>query len=1058
METFGVSEATGDVMSPAVPPEIPGIPSAVGVGLPPGPVPGRPYALPADLLTEQYGPLFYADFGGSRRLYACSLALVDELCDETRFAKGLTDRLARFRPIAGNGLFTAYTGEQGWQEAHDVLIPGFSFSGLRSYQPAMLDINRQLIEQWDAAVGTRRVDVAGDLAKLAMDTVGLAGFGARFDSLQEDGLAEVPASFAAVLNEVLAGANADQAVFESERSKLFSFIEGLIAGHRAGEADLDDLLALMLQPGPDGTPRLDDLSIRNQIATFMVAGQDTTSTVMPTALYSIVKNPAVLHRAQVEVDAVFGPDDDHVPAFDEIGKLTYIRRIIDETLRLSPPVREFDRMALADTVIGGQYPVRRGEVVTVFTSSLHRQPEWGDNVETFDPDRVEGERPVNLFKPFGTGARSCIGRQFALHEATMAIATLVHRYRFLDVEHYQLRTHSDLLRKPQGFHLELVRRTPEQRRQAPAAAPVFALATALSRAAVPPGTKLLVLHGSNLGNCRALAQQLGDEAVDLGYETTVAALDSATDALPDQGAVVVVAASYNGMPTDDARAFVDWLDCAAAQLPPVPYAVLGVGDRNWAETYLAVPRRIDSRLAELGAKQLIPMTEADTSGDFAGVVEEFSAALWNALAGVFGTEVPAAGDAVAEEPLYDLRTIDGPVTAAIDARHQVQPATVLDNTALVDTGSPIGTDKRLIRIALPDGVDYQTGDHLTVLPDNSPELVEEVGEVLELNLDRQISVNPRRSTRRAIPIDREVTVRELLTHFVELRKPANRSQLLRLAAANPCPPERAALTALAEHPEERALSVTACMAEFPATQLSPAELLELFEPMAPRHYSIATSSRRRAREVELVVGVLEGPARSGDGVFRGVSSTYLAESGPGQKIRMRVDRARQAFRAGADPARNVILVSAGTGVAPFRGFIGDRLAALEAGEQFAAALCFFGVRHPDVDYLFRDEAQEAERLGVVRMRPAFSRRDGDEVRYVQDRIVADAAEVWDLLGDPEKNAHVYVCGDGAAMAPAVRDAFRKIYCDNTGADDDAARAWLADLVTADRYVEDVWAG
>ncbi|WP_343232065.1 cytochrome P450 [Mycolicibacterium sp. CBMA 361] len=247
--------------SPAVPPEIPGVPSAVGVELPPGPVPGRPYSLPLDLLTEQYGPLFYADFGGSRRLYACSLPLVDELCDETRFSKALTDRLARFRPVVGNGLFTAYPGEGGWQEAHDVLIPGFSFSGLRSYHPAMLDINRQLIEQWDAAVDTRAVDVAGDLAKLAMDTVGLAGFGARFDSYQHDGLADIPASFAATLDQVLRGANADQAVFETERGKLFSFITDLIAQHRAGEVDLDDLLALMLQPGPDGAPVLDDDSI-----------------------------------------------------------------------------------------------------------------------------------------------------------------------------------------------------------------------------------------------------------------------------------------------------------------------------------------------------------------------------------------------------------------------------------------------------------------------------------------------------------------------------------------------------------------------------------------------------------------------------------------------------------------------------------------------------------------------------------------------------------------------------------------------------------------------------
>lgn len=1046
MESFSV----------AVPPEIPGVPSAVGVELPPAPVPGRPYALPLDLLTGRYGPLFYSDAGGSRRLYACSLELVDELCDETRFAKALTARLARFRSVVGNGLFTAYTGEDGWQQAHDVLIPGFSFSGLHSYHPAMLDILGQLIGQWDGAVGDRAVDVAGDLAKLAMDTVGLAGFGARFDSYQHDGLADIPAAFAATLDQVLAGANQDQRVFETERAKLYGFIADLIARHRAGEVELDDLLALMLQPGPDGVPVLDDLSIRNQIATFMVAGQDTTSTVMPTALYSIVKNPAVLHRAQSEVDSIFGPDDDHVPVFEEIGKLTYIRRIIDETLRLSPPVREFDRMALADTVIGGRYPIRRGEAVTVLTSALHRQPQWGDNVEAFDPDRFERDRPTNLFKPFGTGARSCIGRQFALHEATMAIATLVHRYRFRDIEHYQLRTHSDLLRKPLGFHLELVRRTPDERRQVCAAA-APAPAASQARAAVPAGTKLMVLHGSNLGNCRALARQIGDEAVDLGYQTTVAALDSAAGALPDDGAVVIVAASYNGMPTDDARAFMSWLD-GATQAPPVPYAVLGVGDRNWAETYQAIPRHIDARLAELGATQLIPMVPADTSGDFAGAVEGFSATLWNALAGRFGGAAQVGDGMAVEEPLYDLRAVDGPVTAAIDARYQVQPATVLDNIALVDTGSPIGTDKRLIRIALPDGVDYRTGDHLTVLPDNSPELVEEVGAVLDVRLDRRIAINPRRSTRRAIPIDREVTVRELLTHFLELRKPATRSQLLTLAAANPCPPERAALTALAEHPETRALSIAGCLEEFPATELTRAELLELFEPMAPRHYSIATSSRRRPREVELVVGVLEGPARGGGGTFRGVASSYLAESVPGQQIRMRVDPARQAFRAGADPARTVILVGAGTGVAPFRGFIGDRLAALEAGEPFTSALCFVGVRHPDVDYLFRDEAQEGERLGVVRMRPAFSRLEGSEIRYVQDRIAADADQVWELLGNADNGTHVYVCGDGAAMAPAVRDAFRNIYRAKTGADEAAAKVWLEDLVAADRYVEDVWAG
>ncbi|MBA0046345.1 cytochrome P450 [Mycobacteroides sp. LB1] len=1049
---------SGEYTSPAHPPEIDGIPCADGRVLPSGPLPGRPYALPADLLVEEFGPLFYANFGVSRRLYACSLALVEELCDESRFIKGITDRLDRFRPLAGDGLFTAYPGEPNWQKAHDVLLPGFSYSGIRNYHPAMLDINRQLIANWDDSAGERLVDVAEDLGKLAMDTVGLAGFGERFDSYRHKGLAAIPSSFAVAMQQMMTPEGGEQDLFAAEQRKLHTFIDELIARHGESAAAHEDLLGLMLAPASAETPALELSSIHSQVLTFLIAGQDTTSTMMPTALYSLVKNPAVLHRAQAEVDGVFGPEDEHTPTFDEIGKLRYIRQIVDETLRLSPPVREFDRMATEDTLLAGRYPVQKGEVVTVLTTALHRQPQWGDNVEIFDPDRFSPDRssarPVNLFKPFGTGARSCIGRQFALHEATMAIATLVHRYRFIDSEHYQLRTHSDLLRKPVGFRIGLARRTSQDRRHELTAAPATTQETRQPAATAAPGSALAVFHGSNLGTCRALAHQLAEEAADLGYQTTVAPLDDAAAALPTEGVTLVVAASYNGQPTDDARQFLAWLDSAEADTcSGLRYAVLGVGDRNWAETYQAVPKRIDERLAAAGGTPILPRGEADTSGDFAGTVEAFSQALWTSLGGVSGPDISTAP---ADGPLYELRAIDGPVTAAIDARFEVIPMTVLENRELVSADNSLGQAKRLVRVALPEDLDYRTGDHLTVLADNLPELVDKAGELLGLILDRRISVNTRRSTRRAIALDREVSVRELLTHFLELRKPATRTQLLRLAAANPCPPERAALEALAEHPESRSLGIAGCLLEFPATKLSRAELLELFEPMTPRHYSIASSARQSPRVVELVVSVLDAPARSGFGDFQGVASNYLANAIPGQQIRARVDQARQAFRAGADPARNVILVSAGTGVAPFRGFVGDRVAAHSAGEPYAPALCFFGVRHPEVDYLFREEFETAEQAGVVHMRPAFSRAAENGIRYVQDRIAADADDVWDLLGDPAKQTHVYVCGDGGKMAPAVREAFLHIYRERTRANDSQARDWLINLVETDRYVEDVW--
>ncbi|MCB0927388.1 MAG: cytochrome P450 [Mycobacterium sp.] len=1043
--------------TPSLPPELDHVPSAVGPLPTAADLAGRPYALPIDILGERHGPIFYADFSGIRKLYVCSLELVDELCDENRFAKNLTPTLARVRPLAGDGLFTAYHGEPNWQKAHDVLLPGFSYAGLRKYHGAMLDINTALITRWDAAAGHRPVDVSDDLQKLAMDTVALAGFGARFDSFAHTGLAPIPQCFtSALIGAVTHGVTPE---FERNRDELHRFFDELIAGHRA-EGTTDDLLAVMLANDAAGRPVLEVDNVRNQIMTFLIAGQLTTSELMPTAVYNLVQHPGVLARVRAEVDGVFGPDDDYLPSYDDIGRLGYLRQVISETLRLTPPVLQFDRMALADTVIGGRYPIGRGEAVTVLTGALHRRPEWGDNVELFDPARFDPEtadaRPAALFKPFGTGERSCIGRQFALHEATMLIARLVHRYRLIDAEHYVL-TWDGVGRRPIGFRLELTRRSPGDRLPATAPQPDgqrAAQATTPMRA----GTTLAVLHGSNLGTCRTLAGMLAEEAADLGCATTVGPLDDAAGGFPDVDAVVIVASSYNGQPTDDAREFLAWLLAEGATAPEnTAFAVLGVGDHNWADTYQSVPILIQERLAGLGARMLLPRTAVDTSGDLVGGVEEFTAALWSALSTRFG-DPDAEPLADADEPLYDLRQITGPVTTAIDARFRVQPMTVVLNEELVSADNSLGQAKRYVRVSLPDGVDYRTGDHLTVLADNPPEVVEMAIELLGVDGNQRLAINSRRTSRRVIALDREVSVRELLTHFVELRKPATPSQLRRLAAANPCPPERQRLEELAESTEPCLLSPMECLQDYPGCVMTGAELLELLEPMTPRHYSIASSSRLSAQEVALIVSVLDTPARSGRGLFKGVASNHLADIAPGGQIRARVDPARQAFRAGADPQRNVILVSAGTGVAPFCGFLGDRLAARQNGDPYAPALCFFGVRDPDVDYIFRELFEEAESLGIVAMRPAFSRAPRDGVRYVQDRIAADADDVWALLGDPAKDTHVFVCGDGARMAPAVRSAFRGIYSARTGADDDAARAWLDDLVATDRYVEDVWAG
>jgi len=1009
---------------------------------------------------RELGPIFTRSFFGNDVVFVAGADMVAEVADEDRFAKHVAPSLARIRAIAGDGLFTAFNDEPNWQKAHDILLPAFSLQSMRGYHPAMLEVANRLIASWDEHLGRRPVEVVDDMTRLTLDTIGLTGFAFDFESFQRPD----PHPFVQALVRGLAHAQAKARELpwigpilnkgaDEQFAKDAEFLAGVVDDvirerKESGDSSTDDLLGLMLNaPHPTQGTVLDDTNIRNQVITFLIAGHETTSGALSFALHYLVKNPAVLARAQAEVDALWGDQESPQPTYEEVGKLRYVRQVLNEALRMWPTAAAFSREAIVDTTIGG-HPIKKGQWVVVLAPMLHRDAVWGDNVEAFDPSRFDPERekarPVHAFKPFGTGERACIGRQFALHEATLLLGMIIHRYRLLDTFNYQLKIKETLTLKPTGFRLELARRT--ERVQPVQAAATREATHAAGRA--KQGTTLTVLHGSNLGTCRAMARQLADEGEDRGFTAVAAPLDEFTGKLPTDGPVVVVAASYNGKPTDDAAQFVAWLNDTSDDLSAVSYAVLGVGDRNWAATYQHIPTRIDARFAELGASRLVDRCEADASGDLTGDIEAWSDLLWSELLARYGDPDAAPVETDGDDRLYDVRVITGPVTAALDARYEVGPMEVLANEELVDVESPMGRSKRHLRIQLPEGVTYRTGDHLTVVPDNPEDVVARVAARFGLNLDLVVAINPRQKTRRAIPVDRPVTIRQLLTHFVELQNPATPAQIKVLAECNPCPPEKAALEGLAETD----LSLLELLEQNPACQLAPEMFLEMLSPIQARHYSISSSALAKPGEVELIVGVVSGPSRTGSGEFHGVSSYYLSRLAAGDQLRARVDPARAAFQAPADTTVPVIYVSAGTGLAPFRGFIGDRAVQAASGQQLGAGLCYFGVRHPDVDYLHRAELEAAEKAGVISMRPAFSRAEVDGVKYVQDRIAADGDEVWAALA---AGGRVYICGDGKGMAPAVREAFKSIHRAHGSGDD---QEWLDGLIAEDRYVEDVWAG
>jgi cytochrome P450/NADPH-cytochrome P450 reductase len=153
-------------------------------------------------------------------------------------------------------------------------------------------------------------------------------------------------------------------------------------------------------------------------------------------------------------------------------------------------------------------------------------------------------------------------------------------------------------------------------------------------------------------------------------------------------------------------------------------------------------------------------------------------------------------------------------------------------------------------------------------------------------------------------------------------------------------------------------------------------------------------------------------------------------------------------------ATPIIMVGAGTGLAPFRGFIQER--AIRAAEEGPAgeALLFFGCDHPDVDFLYRDELEQWEQQGLVKLRPSFCFAPEGDVKFVQHRLWKDRAEVMALM---EKGALIYVCGDGKRMAPAVREMFGKMHQEITGCSADQVETWLGELERSIRYSQDIFA-
>lgn len=555
--------------------------------------------------------------------------------------------------------------------------------------------------------------------------------------------------------------------------------------------------------------------------------------------------------------------------------------------------------------------------------------------------------------------------------------------------------------------------------QAGSPAPALALVPAAGAA------RLTVLFGSETGHARGLASRLSKLLGESGVPVRVLGMgDYKPRELKDERFLLVVTATHGeGDPPEPARGFYEFLmGRKAPRLEELQFAVLGLGDSSY-EHFCKTARDIDARLEALGATRLQERRDCDV--DFDAPASEWMAAVVPHCA----ARLQATGQRAASGVITPIGGEDhAGDEAGSDERSASVAAVVLDHLRLNGRGA----EKSTYHVELDlDGAPLRhlPGDALGVRVENDPALVAELLEPLGLGSDTALAARLLR--------DHEITA--LTPAFVESYARAGGIEPLAALCAEP---DRAALRQYLQNRQ-----IADVVREYPARGLGADTLTALLRRLEPRLYSIASSAATAPGEIHLTVAQVE--FRSAHGPRFGVASGQLCRRiEPGAKLQVFVQR-NTAFRLPEDPQTPIIMIGAGTGVAPYRAFMQER----EIQGARGRAWLFFGERHFRTDFLYQTEWQQYLREGLLtRIDVAFS-RDQQQKCYVQHRLRERGKDVFAWM---EEGACVYVCGDAQGMAPDVHAALVDVIATHGGLDPEAAREYLNDLTLERRYRRDVY--
>jgi sulfite reductase (NADPH) flavoprotein alpha-component len=384
-------------------------------------------------------------------------------------------------------------------------------------------------------------------------------------------------------------------------------------------------------------------------------------------------------------------------------------------------------------------------------------------------------------------------------------------------------------------------------------------------------------------------------------------------------------------------------------------------------------------------------------------------------------------------------------TAAAYSKDRPFPARISENRLLNKPGSAKETRHFVVDLR-GSGLHYKAGDSLGVFPSNRPGEVEEI--LQRLGATGSEPVSPA-----LLKLPAPISLREALTDRLALAKPT-RKIVETLAAKASNPDEKAKLAGLLA-PESKDLltqflearEFVDLLAEFPSARLTPQEFVDHLRKLMPRLYSIASSSKVHPSDVHLTVAVVRYETNHRERV--GVCSTFLADRAQVGNTPVPVFVSDSHFGPPEDGSRDCIMVGPGTGIAPFRAFLQDRVASGATGRNWL----FFGDQKRSTDYLYEEEwAEFLAKKQLTRLDTAFSRDQLLKV-YVQDRMRENAAELWAWL---KGGAHFYVCGDAKRMAKDVDTALHAIIAEQGHMTAEQAVDYVKQMKKDRRYQRDVY--